>query len=77
MAGFNRSRYCITVGDGWKRFSDPIPGCNMLGTIKVGLAEGALVRHVCDGSFSLVRPGHIMTLLARKVEAAMQSRDAA
>lgn len=76
MAGFNRSRYFITVGDGWKRFSDPIPGCNMLGTIKVGLAEGALIRHVSDGSFSLVSPGRVMTLLPRKVEAAMQSQAA-
>lgn len=77
MASTNRSRYFIEIGDGWKRFSKPIPGFNMLGTVKAGLAEGALVRNVADGSYSLVAPGRVVTLLLRKVEAAIDAKRAA
>lgn len=77
MASVNRGRYSIEIGDGWKRFSDPIPGRNMLGVVSVGDVEGALVRDVADGSFLLVAPGRVMTLLARKVEAAIEPRAAA
>lgn len=77
MASINRARYEVTIGDGWKRFSEPVPCSNMLGTVRVGDVEGALVRHVSDGSYTLVAPGRVMTLLLRKVEAAIDARRAA
>lgn len=77
MASVNRGRYQITIGDGWRQFTKGVPGRNMLGVVRVGDVEGALVRDVSDGSFSLIAPGRVMTLLARKVEAALEARDAA
>ena len=77
MASTNRARYHIEIGDGWKRFSRGIPGRNMLGTVKVGDVEGALVRDVSDGSYMLVAPGRVITLLLRKVEAAIDAKRAA
>jgi hypothetical protein len=77
MASFNRARYQIEIGDGWQAFSKPIPGRNMLGVVRVGSVEGALVRDVADGSFLLVRPGRVVTLLTHKVEAAIDARKAA
>ncbi len=74
MSSLNRGRYEIEIGDGWKRFSDPIPASNMLGVVRIGEVEGALVRHVSTGDFLLVRAGRVMTLLARKVEAAIEER---
>lgn len=77
MASVNRGRYEIEIGDGWQRFSERLPASNMLGIVRVGDVEGALVRHVSTGDFLLVRPGRVMTLLARKVEAAIDARRAA
>lgn len=78
MASLNRARYDIVLGDGWKDYcAEPVPCSNMLGTVTVGDQTGALVRHVSDGSYTLVRPGFIMSLVLRKVEAAIDARRAA
>lgn len=77
MASFNRGRYVIELGDGWKRFMDQLPYSTMLGVVRVGDAEGALVRHIPSGEFNLVAPDRVMVLLRRKVEAALEARDAA
>ncbi|MFL5900952.1 MAG: hypothetical protein ACJ75S_07100 [Solirubrobacterales bacterium] len=78
MASFNRSRYEIEIGDRWKEFSEPLPGNNMLGVVRVGNIEGALVRRVATGQFWLARFGCTpRLLLAHKVEAAIDARRAA
>lgn len=43
MGNSNRNRYSVTVGQGWKRFTRPLDGWRMLGTIQRGMEIGALV----------------------------------
>lgn len=75
MASVNRGRYSIELGDGWKRFLDrPLHSATMLGTVRVGDVEGALVRHIPSGDFTLVGKGRMFPLLARKVESAIDAR---
>lgn len=80
MAGFNRGRYCVVLGDGWLNYVTP--GFEFrriwapLGVITVGKECGALLLKRETGDYYLYREDRMPALLViEKVTAAIAKGD--
>ena len=71
MSHPNRGRFVVVLGDGWKEYSHQLAYAEMLGTVEVAGRVGALIRRDVDGVYCHSIRGHMMTLPASKVEAAI------
>lgn len=69
----NRGRMVVVLGDGWREHSHQLAYADMLGTVEVGGRVGALIRRDVDGVYCRSIRGHMMTLPAAKVEAAIEA----
>lgn len=71
MAGLNRGRYTVTLGDGWRLYSNTIPaGSVALGAIDRDGERGALIRTPA-GLLAMLNDGVIRSLDQRKAKAAI------
>lgn len=71
MTGLNRGRYTVTLGDGWRLYSNTVPAGSMaLGTIERDGERGALIRTPA-GLLAMLNGGAIRSLDQRKAKAAI------
>jgi hypothetical protein len=71
MTGLNRGRYTVTLGDGWRLYSNTIPaGSTALGTIERDGERGALIRTPA-GLLAMLNAEAIRSLDQRKAKAAI------
>lgn len=71
MTGLNRGRYTVTLGDGWRLYSNTIPaGSTALGVIERDGEHGAIIRTPA-GLLAMLNAGAIRSLDQRKAKAAI------
>lgn len=70
MGNKNRNRYSVTLGPNWKRFTHPVDGWTMLGTLQRGMEIGALAESPARVLVEL-RAGRITEIDQRKARAAV------
>ena len=71
MTGLNRGRYTVTLGDGWRLYSNTVPaGSIALGTVERDGERGAIIRTPA-GLLAMLNDGVIRSLDQRKAKAAI------
>ena len=71
MSDLNRKRHVVVLSDSaWEKYSAPVDGYQMVGTVTRGPHESALAMR--DGRYYAVNEGRCEPLVGRKIELGVQ-----